>query len=53
VLPPIRKGVLNPSSALVKQTQEEERRLDLIYAKNYSVRGDFNIILRAIRFLGK
>ncbi len=53
VLPPIRKGVLNPSSGLVKQTQEEERRLDLIYAKNYSIRTDLYVMLRAFRLLGK
>lgn len=52
VLPPIRKGILNPSSGL-DNSQEEQRRLDLIYAKNYSLRQDLTIISKAFRLLGK
>ena len=54
-LPKIRKGVLNPSDVL----PEEQRtaiicgRLNLLYAKDYQVGTDLNIIRKAMRELGK
>lgn len=54
-LPKIRPGVLNPSDAL----PEEQRtpvicsRLNLLYAKDYQVGNDLNVVRKGFRDLGK
>jgi O-antigen biosynthesis protein len=50
-----RKGILFPADALKDKTitPEMSERLNKIYAKDYSVRNDVNIILKGIRNLGR
>lgn len=50
-----RKGILFPADALKNKTitPEMSERLNKIYAKDYSVRNDINIILKGIRNLGR
>ncbi len=54
VLPNIRPGVLSPVSALKNETVDDatRSRLNLLYAKEYSVYTDINILLKGIRDLG-
>jgi len=49
-----RKGILSPADSLKSNhvTTEVAERLNKIYAKDYSVRNDVNIILKGIRKLG-
>lgn len=53
-LPRIRRGVLNPlsPSGETSRMQEHIQKLNLVYAKDYRMRNDLNIILRCIRQLG-
>ncbi|MBI4929690.1 MAG: glycosyltransferase [Bacteroidetes bacterium] len=50
-----RKGILSPADSLKSNhvTQEIAERLNKIYAKDYSVRNDMNILLKGIRNLGR
>ena len=50
-----RKGILFPADALKDKTitAEMSERLNKIYAKDYSVRNDMNIVLKGIKNLGK
>jgi len=54
-LPEIRPGVLNPLDAFRNQHVPEETtaRLDLIYARDYKITNDLNIILKGFRNLGR
>ena len=54
-LPKIRTGVLNPSDVLpqVQRTELICGRLNLLYAKDYQVGNDLNIIRKGFRELGK
>ncbi len=54
-LPKIRKGVLNPINAMKqkKHTPETIANLNLLYARDYRVWKDLNIIFYAFRDLGK
>ena len=54
-LPNIKTGVLNPTDlfALPKISAEDRTQLNYLYAKDYHFRKDINIILRAIRHLGR
>ncbi len=53
-LPKIRKGVLNPASAMnLKELDEETAaKLNILYARDYNIWKDLNIILYAFRYLG-
>jgi GT2 family glycosyltransferase len=54
-LPKIRQGVLNPADVLpeVQRTELIRSRLNLLYAKDYQVGNDLNIIRKGFRELGK
>jgi O-antigen biosynthesis protein len=54
-LPHTRKGILNPLDAFGKVSISEEirQRLNFIYARDYSTKTDFNIILKGYRHLGR
>jgi GT2 family glycosyltransferase len=54
-LPKIRPGVLNPADVLPQEQRGDviRERLNLLYAKDYSVENDLNVIRRAVRELGK
>lgn len=53
-LPKLRKGVLNPAEALPQEQRTEEisKRLNLLYAKDYKLANDFNVMRKAFRKLG-
>lgn len=52
-LPPIKKGVFTPAS-LFQETLPAKKKdeLDVVYAKDYKVRNDFEIILKCWRKIG-
>jgi len=54
-LPKIRKGVLNPASAMKMKDVDPETagKLNILYARDYNIWKDLNIILFALRDLGK
>jgi hypothetical protein len=54
-LPAIRKGVLNPFDAFRKEPVPGEAvsRLNLMYARDYQISNDLNIILKGFRELGR
>jgi hypothetical protein len=53
-LPKIKKGILNPEAVLPMEqhTEEIRRRLNLLYAKDYKIENDFNVMRKAFRNLG-
>lgn len=54
-LPRIRKGVLNPANAMkIKDVDPETAgKLNILYARDYNVWKDLNIILYAFKYLGQ
>ena len=54
-LPPIRKGILNPTDALSFNIPDTETaiRLNMLYARDYRLSSDINIILKGFRNLGR
>lgn len=54
-LPKIRPGVLNPADVLPAEQRTDVicERLNLLYAKDYRVENDLNVMRRAVRELGK
>lgn len=54
-LPHIKPGVLNPANALSVDTPGEETldRLNILYARDYKVKNDIEIIFKGFRELGK
>jgi hypothetical protein len=53
-LPMIRKGVLHPSDALKNLPDNENLiRLNMLYAREYSLATDFNILVRGLRNAGR
>ncbi|MEI7726976.1 MAG: glycosyltransferase [Bacteroidota bacterium] len=54
-LPEIKQGVLNPLDAFQNKNVPEETtfRLDLLYARDYKLTNDLNIIIRGFRNLGR
>jgi len=54
-LPPIKKGVLNPTDLLSDKniTPDTIDRLNLLYARDYKIMNDINIILKGFRNLGR
>lgn len=55
VLPRLRPAILSPVDALGNKTVDEttRARLNLLYAKEYSVYGDLNILTKGFRNLGR
>ncbi|MEA3504520.1 MAG: glycosyl transferase family 2, partial [Bacteroidota bacterium] len=53
--PTIRKGILNPTDALENKNISEDTidRLNLLYARNYSLKNDLDIIIKKYRELGR
>ncbi len=54
-LPKIKKGILTPLDGMKQQTNDKEiiTRLNLLYARDYTVLKDLNIIFYAFRKLGR
>jgi len=54
-LPKIKKGILNPADAFkrLKITNETIKRLNILYARDYKVSNDLNIIYKGFRNLGR
>jgi len=54
-LPSIRQGVLNPSDAFRKKnlTLDMISKLNLVYARDYRIMNDINIIFKGLPFLGR
>lgn len=52
-LPKIKTGVLSPSSAFSSEPQQDTKaRLNLLYAKDYSVYSDLKIVGKVLRYRG-
>jgi len=53
-LPKLKVGVLNPLDQYpeIRQTEETARKLNTVYARDYSLRNDLRIVLSGFRFLG-
>jgi GT2 family glycosyltransferase len=53
-LPPIKKGILSPASLYPETIQEKKKdELNIVYAKDYKLLYDFEIVLKAWRNIGK
>lgn len=54
-LPPVRKGILNPTDMLRISNLDPETvlRLNMLYARDYRISNDLNIFLRSFRHLGR
>ncbi|KAF5065112.1 Glycosyl transferase family 2 [anaerobic digester metagenome] len=54
-LPPVRKGILNPTDLLRISNLDPETvlRLNMLYARDYRISNDINIFLRSFRHLGR
>ncbi|MBL1280235.1 MAG: glycosyltransferase [Fluviicola sp.] len=50
-LPKIKAGVLSPTDGIGINTVEIQEKMNLLYARNYSMRKDFGILLKAWRKL--
>ncbi|MGY8926617.1 MAG: hypothetical protein ACKVJC_04910, partial [Flavobacteriales bacterium] len=52
-LPKIKTGILTPSDGLEIKTSEIIEKMNLLYARNYSMRRDFSILLKAWKKLDR
>jgi O-antigen biosynthesis protein len=54
-MPAIRHGILNPTDAFREKTLTDEMiiRLNMIYARDYRIMNDLNILFKGIRELGR
>jgi len=53
-LPPIKSGILSPTSLFSESLPEKKKNeLDMVYAKDYRVRNDLEIILKSWKKLGQ
>ena len=54
-LPMIRKGILSPADILGGEFQNRDTidRVNMIYAKDYKLMNDLNIIFRSVKYLGR
>ena len=54
-VPRIKKGVLNPMDALKSKqiSGEDENRLNMLYARDYHLTNDINVLFKGIRNLGR
>lgn len=50
-LPKIKQGILSPIDSVSIKTSEIQEKLNLLYARDYSMRKDFSILLKAWRKL--
>ena len=53
LLPKIKPGVLQPSDILGIQEESVIEKLNLLYARDYSMRKDFSIVLKAWKKLDR
>lgn len=53
-LPTIKESVLTPASKLkdVNLDEEQRKKLNLIYSKDYKIENDLDIILKGLNLLG-
>lgn len=53
-LPPLRPGILSPVNGLKQETSDDEvrQKLNVLYARDYSVMKDINLIISAFNKLG-
>jgi hypothetical protein len=53
-LPVLKQGVLNPAAALSAKHLNEQtlERLNLLYARDYKIKNDLNIMLKGFRYMG-
>ncbi len=54
-LPPIKVGILNPTDTLKVQPQKESsiEKINLMYAKNYNIYEDLDILIKGLKKLGR
>jgi len=53
-LPPIKKGILSPASLYPETIQDKKKdELNIVYAKDYRLMNDLEIVLKAWRNIGK
>lgn len=54
-LPPLRKGILSPASALRDNDilPEQAKRINVMYAKDFKFSNDINYLWKGFRKLGK
>ena len=54
-LPMIKKGILTPADILEEKLKTEDivDRANMIYAKDYKLTNDLNIVFRSLKFLGR
>ena len=53
-LPPIKKGILSPASIFSENIPDKKKEeLDIVYAKDYRILNDFEIVLKTWRKIGK
>ncbi len=54
-VPLIKKGVLNPMDALKSKeiTEEDKNRLNILYARDYHLTNDINVVVKGFRNLGR
>jgi GT2 family glycosyltransferase len=49
----IRSGVLSPSDMILGNNIETSKRLDALYARDYSIKKDLRILFKGFRFMGR
>ncbi|MFM7080039.1 MAG: glycosyltransferase family 2 protein [Bacteroidota bacterium] len=49
----IRPGALSPTDMIVGSSVETSKRLDALYARDYSVKKDLRILLKGLKFMGR
>jgi hypothetical protein len=52
-LPKIKQGILNPSDAFNFVDEQLQAKLNLLYARDYSMRKDFSIVWKAWQHLDR
>jgi lipopolysaccharide/colanic/teichoic acid biosynthesis glycosyltransferase len=53
-LPAIKKGILSPASLFIENIpQKKKDELNIVYAKDYRLMNDFDIVLKAWKNLGQ
>ncbi|RLD44679.1 MAG: glycosyl transferase family 2 [Bacteroidetes bacterium] len=53
-LPQIKRSLLHPSDLISDDASNEDKvRINLVYARNYRIGNDFNILFKAFRLLGR
>jgi lipopolysaccharide/colanic/teichoic acid biosynthesis glycosyltransferase len=54
-LPPLKKGILNPTDGIKKQdiSPEMKHKLNIFYAKDYKFSNDFNILRKGLLYIDR